>query len=208
MGGDAMGGLVLVILAAVVGMVVVPAVVLVWVSRRLSRGKSDQFRLAITAGSLLLGFGAGAAWATATFFETTWSPPPKVMLNLPPGFVHRSVILLEQPSAPRQLQWSGRDLPFMGKSVALDVPTSGVVRVRSFGDLAGAGFTAEATQGMRVTTMGSGPADAALDAKYYLYVGLEKSENDGVTAPTAESGEDVLHSPGKFAAYVKAREKN
>ncbi len=112
-------------------------------------GGDSMGGLVVAAGSLLLGLGAGAVWATATFFETTWAPPPKLLLNLPPDFAHRSVVLLEQPGAPRQLQWSGRDLPFMGKSVALDVPPSGVIRVRSFSELAGGGFTATATQDLR-----------------------------------------------------------
>ncbi len=214
MDGDGLGGLMLWIFSAIIGMVALTAGGFVWVSRHLSRGQPNGVRAAITLGALLLGLGAGAAWATATFFESTWSPPPKVMLNLPPGFAHRAVILLEQPSAPRQLQWSGANAPFTGKSVALDVPPSGVIRVRSLGDLAGGDFTAEVTQGMQVTGSGSGPADTALDASNYLFVRLEKSGSDGAPVPSDSPGsprgeldEVTLSNPGGFTAYVKAREK-
>ncbi len=53
MGGDRLGGLVVVILAAVMGMVALPAVALLFVSQRLSRGKSGGLRLEMVFGSLL-----------------------------------------------------------------------------------------------------------------------------------------------------------
>lgn len=61
---------------------------------------------------------------------------------------------------------------------------------------------------MRVTSTGSGPADKALDANHYLYVGVEKSGSSDATVPRSESGEGMLGSASGFAAYVKAREKN
>ena len=202
-----MGGLVVAILAAVIAMVVVSAVVLAWISQRLSRGKSDTVRLAITLGGLLLGLAAGAAWATATFFESTWSPPPKLRLNLPSNFSHTSVIFLEQPSAPLELSWTGRELPLMGKSVVVDVPASGIVRVRSLGALAGGGFQADVTRNMRVTTIGSGPAASDLDAKYYVYVGFEKADVEPNSTPSVDGGENLIGSFAAFSAYVRGREK-
>ena len=53
MGGARLGGLVVVIFVAVMGMVALPAVALLFVSQRLSRGKSGGLRPEMVFGSLL-----------------------------------------------------------------------------------------------------------------------------------------------------------
>lgn len=207
MGGDGMGGLVVAIVVACIAMVALPAIVFVLVSHQLGRSKSVAVRLALASVAVFLGAVVGAAWVTATFFESTWSPPPRLLLQLPAGFKYASVIFLEQPSALRELSWTGRELPLMGKSAVVVVPVSGVIRLRSLGVLAGGGFQADVTQNMRVTTMAIGPVANDADAKYYVYVGFEKFDAEQSSASGAVSGESLPVDPAVFSAYVKAREK-
>lgn len=81
--------------------------------------------LAASLGSLggaLLGFLA----MVFLFYETRWDPPVEITFEVPPGYSHETVILLEDPSA-EELAWSG----LFTERAFVAVPRGGVVRVRS-----------------------------------------------------------------------------
>lgn len=69
---------------------------------------------------------------TATFYESSFSPPPELRLTAPAGFDAPWVVLLEDPRG-RTLVWDESALPFMTTTAELALPPSGVVRIRSFG---------------------------------------------------------------------------
>jgi hypothetical protein len=71
----------------------------------------------------------------AAFYEDTWAPPPQVTLNVPPGFRQDWLILLEDTKVSTQLAWEGVQIPLFGKKTSIDVPASGIVRVRNLSEL-------------------------------------------------------------------------
>jgi hypothetical protein len=85
------------------------------------------------------GFGGGVLIVIATFYENTWAPDPEVTFNVPPGFTQNWVILLEDRSSSVQLVWTGVGvvMPFFRKKTLIDVPSSGIVRLRDLSGLGG-----------------------------------------------------------------------
>ncbi len=109
----------------------------VWLARRL-RPKSRWSLIAGVVAGTLVGWLA----LSATFMEDTWSPPPEVALEVPPGFTHDWVYVLADPKAGVPVIWEGRNLPFMSQHARLRVPASGVLRVQELGALDGGGSRA------------------------------------------------------------------
>ncbi len=106
-----------------------------------------------------IGLGAGLLAVTATFYESTWSPPPQMTFNTPQGFSKAWVIALEDPAATAELVWKGWEMPFRGKTTVVSVPPSGVVRVRSLAGVSGrVDTTVLWSDGSRNTGQGGGPA--------------------------------------------------
>lgn len=128
MSGDGMSGLSWAISAASLCILVLPG---------LFGGAAGYFVLRKHAGWLgaILGFvvgaGAGALAVTATFYESTWSPPDTLVIDVPPGFAHPTVMFVADPAAPLEVEWTGLDLPLMSRRGRVSVPATGVVRVRS-----------------------------------------------------------------------------
>lgn len=144
-----MEALALAIAAASLALVAVPAVVfgsLGYVALRKRAGAAGAVGAVLGA---LLGAGAGALAVTATFFESTWSPPIALRLDVPAGFRHEWVVLIADPAASADVAWGGVDAPFLSRQGRLAVPMSGVVRVRDLGVLDGGDVEATLSTGQK-----------------------------------------------------------
>lgn len=198
MGGDGMGGLAVAIVAAMVAMVAGGFAIAFVLGRALARraGAGSGTGWLIAGGIGLAGAALGLLAVTATFFESTWAPPPAIALNLPADYRHETIILLEDPKAAAVLIWRGRELPFMGRSTSLDVPANGVARVQALGPLAGRGdATVKWSDGSTTMGFAGGPAPPSIGASTYaiFYRG-------------APSDDLAFHDPEKLGAYISARE--
>lgn len=191
MGGDGMGGLSAAILLAILAMLVAGFLVFYLVGKKVFRGNRP---VALLLG--IVGLGVGYLAVTATFFENSWSPPPRIRLETPAGYSHPNVILLVDRSAPAGLVWHGSALPFSGQSATLQVPPSGVVRLNDIGPLSGrVDATIEWSDGSASAGIGGGPAPAGLNAESYTII---VRAPDGTEPPYADEA--------AMAAYIQARE--
>lgn len=78
-----------------------------------------------------LGLIVGVLSVTATFYEQTWDPLPALVLEVPPGFDQDIVVLLGDASADAEVRWTGADIPFFARTGHIEVPASGIMRVRA-----------------------------------------------------------------------------
>ncbi len=198
MGGDGLNGLAVVILVACLVLLIVPAALIYWIVQKTAKGKSSSSRALLTFFGIAGGLGIGMLAVTATFFESTWSPPPQLAVKLPKNFKHEWIILLENPSAATTLNWQGYDLPFTSKRTEIDVPSSGVLSLKSLDGLAGAPFTVISSSGEQSIGMGGGPGPKELGATAYL--GFVRPGVTQTTMPDPPSGDDDT-----FVAYIRAR---
>lgn len=120
---DGFGGLAAAIVAAMVLMVVLPALVLGGVAQRAWKHP------VATGAAVVLGAGGGAVAVAATFYGEAITRPT-LRLETAASFEHEWVILLEDPSVDRRLEWSGGLAP----SASLRIPAGGVVRVTALPD--------------------------------------------------------------------------
>jgi hypothetical protein len=137
-GGDGLGGLALALFIVKTLIVLGGFLLGVLLSRILARSlgwSGDKRLLDLGLGSI--GVGCGVLFVIASFYQSTWAPPPQVEFTMPPGFTHNWVILLEDRTGSVQPVWEGVEIPFFGKRTAIDVPPSGVVRVRDLSGLRG-----------------------------------------------------------------------
>jgi hypothetical protein len=105
-------------------------------ARRL--GWSGAKMLLATLGLGAIGVVGGVLVVIATFRQDIWAPPRQVTFNAPPGFTQDWVILLQDRRlGSTQLVWQGVEIPFVGKKTVIDVPPSGIVRVRDLSELRG-----------------------------------------------------------------------
>lgn len=164
MRSDGMEFVVAAFLLAMVAMVAGGFAAFYFVGRRLFPGRRlHQF------GFALFGLGLGVLGVVATFFEDVWAPPPLVRLELPSGFAHADVILLEDASATGELAWGGVELPFLRKSTTIAVPANGVRRLKSLAGLAGRGdVRVEWSDGSRAVGMAGGPGPPETRATTYV----------------------------------------
>ena len=160
--------------------------------------------LADVVGLGVLGVGCGMLVMIATFYESTWAPPPQVTFNAPPGFAATWVIMLEDPTVSTQLTWQGRELPFSGKRTSIDVPLSGIVRVKSLGALSGrVDTTVTWSDGSTSTGQGGGPAPRSTGAVSFSAFNRAKvgaSDDTGQADPPFGDTEAL-------GAYIAARER-
>lgn len=168
-----MGGLAAAIFAAMAFMLLAGFAVLFWVARAVARARGWSGAKARNAGLLggLAGLGFGMLAVAATFFESSWMPPPRLDFVTPPGYAHEWTILLEDPRAAAKLNWQGPGLPFTQRHASVSVPSSGIMRVQSFGEALGRGDLAVGWgDGSPHTGSGMGPAPASTGANYYIAV--------------------------------------
>jgi hypothetical protein len=200
--GDGMSALAMAILFASIGMLVLPTVVVLLLALYVPGIKTSRYRSVMIAGGVALSAMIGCAWMTATFYESVWSPPPSVLLKLPPNFAHPNIIFLEKPSAPLELAWHGVDLALMTKRIEIVVPASGVITVRSLEGMSGVSPHVTTTENTTINGFSSGPGPAGLGASRYISMVL----------PDTSAAQDaalsrILIDPTAFAAYLREREK-
>lgn len=201
MGGDGMNGLAAAIFAVMAVMIAGGFAVFFLIGRLIGRrlGLSPGRRLAAGLALGFAGIGVGVLAVIATFYEGTWAPPPAIRLDVPPGFAHRQVILLEDPTVSRALVWRGVGAPFHGKSAVIAVPVSGIVRVRDLGMITGRGDIAVTwSDGAWAGGLSAGPAPSSLGAGSYVAL-----LRNGASAAPAE---DLPFDPEALARYIRKRE--
>ncbi len=173
MGGDGMGGMAAAIVAAMAFMLLGGMALLFWIGRTVARARGWDRTRARNAGVFggLVGLGLGALAVAATFFESSWSPPPRLDLNVASNYAQPWTILLEDPRAAATLDFEGSGLPFTQRHASLAVPHNGIVRVRSFGEAMGrADLVVRWSDGSAQSGSGMGPAPASTGAKYFIAV--------------------------------------
>jgi hypothetical protein len=154
------------------------------------------------AGALLgavVGAVAGVVAVAATFYESAFDPPLAITFEVPPGYRHDDVILLEDPSAA-PIPWSGLDVPFSSPSARLPVDRGGVVRVRSLLDLSANDRRAFLPSGEPSMGFASLPAPPGLSATSVVVFDF---------APYGARREPALPydgDPAALAAQIAARE--
>ncbi len=153
----------------------------------------------------LVGLGGGLLAVVATFYESTWSPPPQITFNTPPGFSKTWVIVLEDPAATTELVWKGWQLPFKGKTTVVAVPAHGVVRLRS---LAHAGGRVDTTvvwsDGSSSTGQGGGPAPQTTRA--VSFSAYNRIGQNGAVSSTA-APEPPFGDSEALGAYIATLER-
>lgn len=190
-----MEGLAIAIAVASLAIVVVPAGlggVLGYVALRKRQGA-----LGALAGALLGGAG-GVLGVTATFFEDTWSPPPSLTIEAPPGFAHEWVVFIADPSAGTAITWTGVDAPFTSRRARIAVPASGVLRVRDLGRIDGGGVRARLATGVEATGAVAKPAPPGIGPGRFVAYGF-------APYPGREPDLGSLE-PGALEALLRARE--
>ncbi len=197
--GDGMGALAVLILGAMVLLLAGGALIGWLVGRMATRGTTPGRRRAIIGATTLIGLVAGGLAVTATFYESTWAPPPQARVAVPAGFAHEWAFVLEDPKAPTTLIWAGSNRPFAGWRTDVAMPPSGVLRVRDLGVLKGRGDAQVVwSDGAVSTGMGGGPGPDGTGALSYVAF-------DRGGAPDAAS-EPPFSDPAAFAAYLGQRE--
>ncbi len=161
-------------------------------------GWSGHKRLLITLGLGAIGVGGGILIVIATFNEDTWAPPPQVTLNVPPGFTQNWLILLEDPKSSARVVWEGVEIPLFEKKTVIDVPASGIVRVRDLSELLRPG-TIQWSDGACDAGYRIGFAPESTGAIRYMAFGRLKSDCDA--SHSLWAGDEALR------AYIEARER-
>jgi hypothetical protein len=199
--GDGMNGMAAAIVAVMLLMLAGGAALFWWLGRLVAKvaGWGGPRAALAVAVSAALGLGAGALLMTATFFESSWAPPPAVTLRLPPGYAHREVMLVEDPAVPRTLAWTGFEAPFHGKATVIAVPPGGIVRLRTLEGLAGrADATVTWSDGTPTTGGGGGPLPPGIGRGSYVV--FSRGEPDVAKEPP-------WSDKAALAAWIRGRER-
>ena len=194
---DGMEGLALAIFAASICMLVVPGLVLGAIGYLALRTKRGAAVGAVVG--LAIGLGLGALAVTYTFFESTWDPPVHITFVTPPGYVHETVILLEDPTASLDIPWTGLEMPLASRSAIMTLPRSGVLRVRNVSDLMTNDRTAELSDGRHMWGMIMQPAPPGLGASQLIVF-------DFMMSGTRSEPDMGMMTPEALAATIRARE--
>jgi hypothetical protein len=198
MGGDGASGLAMAIGIAMVLMVLGSVGAFVLIARALKRWVRPTLRVPVVVAMVVVGAGIGWVLVMATFYESSWSPPPQLSLATPPGFTAPAVLLLEDPRAPGSLEWHDSWLPFTTPTATANIPPSGILRVRSFGLIAGrADADVVWPDGIR-TGPGGGPGPPGTGANSFIMIRRPDAPVD--------HGLDFEEGPA-LAAYVAQREQ-
>jgi hypothetical protein len=131
-------------------------------------GWSGSKLLFATLGLGAIGAGVGVLVVIANFREDIWAPRRQVTFNAPLGFTQDWVILLEDRNSSVQLAWEGVEIPFFGKKTVIDIPASGIVRMRDLSGLRGRpGIKVLWSDGSCNNGNAHGPAPKSAGAAYY-----------------------------------------
>jgi hypothetical protein len=194
-------GMAIAIFAAMAAIIVAGIALGYLLSRGLARGRGwSGTKRTITALTLsAIGIVGGALVVTATFYESTWAPPPQVLFKAPPGFAHTWVFLLEDPKSANRLEWRGMNVPFFGKSTIVELPAHGILRVQSLDGISGrVDVNAQWNAGSHSTGQGGGPAPPATGA---VSMSSFNWTNGKETVEPPFMDQDAL------GAYIVARER-
>ncbi len=131
-GGDGLDGLAAAIFGAMICMVLLPASLLGGVGYLLARRRRGWIGALV---GVAIGVVGGALAVVGTFYESTWSPPPTLTVDVPPTFAHEWIYVVSDPGVATELAWTGHDLPFTSRHAEIAVPRSGVVHLRSVASL-------------------------------------------------------------------------
>lgn len=197
------GGLATAIFAAMILIIAAGLLVGFLLSRTIARhfGWGGTKRTVTSLGLALIGIGGGILVVIATFYESTWAPPPQITFNAPAGFSHKWVILLEDKSAERQLAWQGIEVPFFGKKTAIDIPPQGIVRLRSLENLVGRmDINARWSDGLAATAQAGGMAPKS--ARAVSYRAFNRVQRGSSVEEEPPFGDDDA-----FGAYIITRER-
>jgi hypothetical protein len=196
-GGDHAGGLALAIGIIMLLMVVGGVALFFFVARLFTRNVAPRRRFLVTLLMALVGAGLACLLVMATFYESSWSPPPRLHLLTAPAS-GGPVVILEDPSASGTMTWRGGWLPFTAATAEINVPPSGIVRVRSLGSgPMNAMMEATWPDGRMSPGTGGGPGPPSTDSNAYLVI-----ERPGVAYP----GVLLDAEPAAIAAYVEQHE--
>ena len=138
----------------------------------------------------------------ATFYEDTWAPPPEVTFNVPPDFTQAWVILLEDRSSSIQLMWAGVEIPFFWKKTLIEVPSSGIVRLRDLSKICGRPTRVRWSDRKYNNSGASGPAPKSSGATGF--VAFNRAEPGAW--PDAER-DPPFSDKEAFGAYIAERER-
>jgi hypothetical protein len=198
-GGDQASGLAMAIGIVMVLMVLGAVALFAFATRVLTPKLAPPRRRLVTLLMALVGAGIGWLLVMATFYESSWSPPPRLQLATAPGFDAPVIVLLEDSRAPGAIEWRGGGLPFTTATAEISVPPTGIVRVRSFGAMAGRmDLDAIWPDGRRSPGAGGGPGPPGTGAFAYLAV-----EHPDAPPP----GMLLMADPPAIAAYIAQRER-
>jgi len=193
MGGDGMGGLALGI-ALVIGLMLAAGFgIAFWLGRGTAKPGAGAPAGATrgTARGLLfgvMGLAIAAVGVSATFYESSFSPPPRLDVTVPAGYAQPWTIVLEDANAGASLDWQGSALPFTQRHASLSIPQSGVARVRSLGEALGRGdLEVNFSDGARLIANGGGPAPVGSRASNYLLLGRAAADGAMPEAPSGDS---------------------
>jgi len=103
-GGDQGNGLALAILIVMVLMVLGGVALFAFAGRLLARKLAPPRRRLVMVPMALAGAGLGWLLVIWTFYQSSWSPPPRLHLATAPGFDAPVVIFLKDPRAPRTVE--------------------------------------------------------------------------------------------------------
>jgi len=188
-----MGGLALGI-ALVIGLMLAAGFGLAfWLGRGTARpgAGSPAGATRSTARGQLFGFmglALAAVGVAATFYESSFSPPPRLDVAVPAGYAQPWTIILEDANAGTSLDWQGSGLPFTQRHARLAILPSGVSRVRSLGEALGRGdLEVNFSDGARLISNGGGPAPAGSRASNYLLLGRAAADGAMPEAPSGDS---------------------
>lgn len=190
MGGDGMGGMAAAIGIVMLFMLLAGFGISFWIGALFARANGWQGgqarRTAIIAG--LGGLGIGFAVVTATFFESSWSPPPRLDIAVQPGFKEDWAILIEDPDAATELDWRGTGLPFTQRNARVALPANGLLRVRSFGEGAGrSDLDVRWSDGAVYNGYAGGPAPPGIIGTSYMAVARAGPDGMPLDLPQGEA---------------------
>ncbi len=196
MGGDQGNGLALAI-GIVMLLIIFGCGFLLWlIARFLTRKVSPQRRGVVTILLTLAGLGIGWLVMMATFYESSFDPPPELRLTAAPGMDARWIMLLEDPRG-QELRWTSSVLPFTSTTANLTVPRSGIVRLRSFGPMAGRADLTVTWSSGQSGGAGGGPGPPGTGASSYMIL-PHPNEMDAMV--------DSPYDGAALAAYIAERE--
>jgi hypothetical protein len=198
-GGDQGNGLALAILIVMVVMVLGGVAAFAFAGRMLARRLAPPRRFLATMLMALVGAGFGCLLVIWTFYQSSWAPPPRLHLATPPGFDAPVVVLLKDPRAPRTVEWRGGGLPFTAATAQINVPPTGIVRVRDFGPMAGR-MDLEVTwpDGRRSPGAGGGPGPPGMGVEAFMIIEHPDAAPPGVL---------LFAEPPAIDLYVAQRER-